>query len=714
MVEKQLPTLPAKRRLELPFSLAMDLRSPPTRFLALAASAVVTLLLPALAHAQAAAKAVPGIDVAAMDPALKPGNDFYGYANGGWMKATEIPADRARWGVFSALAEEVGRQTRALLDDAVAQKAPAGSDVRKAADYYASYLDQRAIDAKGLAPLKPALAQISSLKNRTALARLLGEQMRTDVDPLNNTDLWTTRLFGLWVSPDFSEPTHDVPYLLQGGLGLPDRAYYLETSPRMVDIRTKYQAYVALVLNLAGVADAEAKAGRVVELERKMAQVHVSREDSEDVLKANNPWKRSEFDSRAPGLDWASFFVGAGLDKQPMLMVWQPPAVVGLAALVKSEPLATWKEYLTFHAISRKASVLPQAFVDARFDFYGKTLTGTPKPLERWKRAVAATNAALGDAVGQLYVKRYFPPEAKAQVQAMVKNIIAAFDQRIDRLDWMAAETKRTAKEKLATLYVGVGYPERWIDYASLSVVPGDALGNDERAELFAYRRRLAQLGKPVNLTEWWMAPQTVNAVNLPLQNALNFPAAILQPPFFDPAASPAANYGAIGATIGHEISHSFDNQGAQFDAHGRLANWWTPADLAHFQASSAELAAQYSAYHPFADLAVNGKQTLGENIADLAGLSATHDAWLFSLGGLSPPVAQGFTGEQQFFLSFGQLWRSKTREPALRQQVITDGHAPAEYRADTVRNIDAWYQAFDVQPGETLYLTPKERVRVW
>ncbi len=688
--------------------------APRKRFPALATFATVVLCLPAVAHAQATPKESPGIDVAGMDPAVKPGNDFYGYANGGWMKATKIPPDRARWGVFSVLAEEVLRQTRALLDDAVAQVAPVGSDVRKAADYYASYLNQSAIDAKGLAPLKPALARISSVKNRTALARLLGEQLRADLDPLNNTNFFTTRLFGLWVSPDFNEPTHYVPYLLQGGLGLPDRAYYLESSPRMVDIRAKYQAYVAQVLKLAGIADAEAKAGRILELEGKMAQVHVSREDSEDILKANNPWKRPEFASRAPGLDWANFFAGAGLDTQPMVMVWQPTAVVGLAALVKSVPLATWKEYLTFHAISRKASVLPQAFVEARFDFYGKTLTGTPQLLDRWKRAVAATNAAVGDAVGQLYVKRYFPPEAKAQVQGMVRNIIAAFDQRIDHLDWMAPETKRTAKEKLRTLYVGVGYPERWIDYASLNVVPGDAFGNAERAELFAYRRRVAQLGKPVDLTEWWMTPQTVNAVNLPLQNALNFPAAILQPPFFDPAASPAVNYAAIGSTIGHEVSHSFDNQGAQFDAHGRLANWWTPADLAHFQASSAALAAQYDAYHPFPDLSVKGKQTLGENIADLAGLAATHDAWLFSLGGVAAPMAQGFTGEQQFFLSFGQLWRSKTREPALRQQIITDGHAPAEYRADTVRNLDAWYLAFDVQPGQTLYLPPKERVRVW
>jgi putative endopeptidase len=482
----------------------------------------------------------------------------------------------------------------------------------------------------------------------------------------------------------------------------------------MADIRKGYQAYVALVLKLAGIAEAEAKAARIVALEQKMARAHVSREESEDALKANNPWKRTEFSARAPGLDWTIFFAAAGLDKQPMLMAWQPTAIAGLSALVKSEPLATWKDYLSFHAISRSAEVLPKAFVDAHFAFYGKTLSGTPQLAERWKRAVTATNGALGDAVGQLYVKRHFPPEAKGQVQAMVKRIIAAFDQRIDRLEWMAPQTKRRAKEKLSTLYVGVGYPETWIDYAALTVVRAEAFENAERAALFNYRRRLAQLGQPVDLSQWWMTPQTVNAVNMPLQNALNFLAAILQPPAFDKSATAAANYGSIGATIGHEISHSFDDQGAQFDAHGRLANWWTPEDLAHFQASGVQLAAQYDAYHPFPDLAVKGKQTLSENIADLAGLSAAHDAWLFSLGSQGAPTVQGFSGEQQFFLSYAFSWRTKAREPQLRRQILTDGHAPAEYRTDTVRNLDAWYPAFDVQAGQALYLAPKDRVRVW
>jgi predicted metalloendopeptidase len=381
---------------------------------------------------------------------------------------------------------------------------------------------------------------------------------------------------------------------------------------------------------------------------------------------------------------------------------------------VASEPLQAWKDWLAFHAIDRHAGVLPAAFLREWFAFHGRTLSGTPQLAERWKLAVGATNGALGEAVGRLYVERYFPPETKAQVQALVTNVITAFGRRIDRLDWMSPATKAKAREKLSTLYVGVGYPERWIDYAGLDVVRGDAFGNAERASLFEYRRRLAQLRQPADRTQWWMTPQTVNAVNLPLQNALNFPAAILQPPSFDPAAPAAVNYGAIGATIGHEISHSFDDQGALFDATGRLANWWTKEDLAHFEASGAALAAQYDRYAPFPDLHVNGKQTLSENIADLAGLAAAHDAWAASLGGARSPDADGFTGEQQFFLAYAQSWRSKDREATLRQALITDGHAPDEYRADIVRNLDAWYDAFGVTPGQRLFLAPPDRVRVW
>jgi predicted metalloendopeptidase len=369
---------------------------------------------------------------------------------------------------------------------------------------------------------------------------------------------------------------------------------------------------------------------------------------------------------------------------------------------------------LTFHAIEDASELLPRAFVNEHFAFHGTVLEGTPQLRERWKRAVDATNVALGDAVGRIYVKRYFPPAAKARVEAMVHNLLAAFERRVDALDWMTPTTKAKAKAKLAVLKVEVGYTDRWRDYSGLEVAPGDALGNARRAALFEYRYNLKKLGQPVDRTEWVMTPQTVNAVNLPVMNALNFPAAILQPPFFDPARPLAMDYGAIGTVIGHEVSHSFDDQGAEFDATGRLENWWTEADRAHFEASAARLAAQYDGYKPFPDLAVNGKQTLGENIADVAGLSAAYDAYRLSLAGKPAPVVAGLSGDQQFFLSFGQIWREKVREPAMRQRILTDGHAPGQYRASTVRNVDPWYAAFDVKAGQGLYLAPADRVRVW
>jgi putative endopeptidase len=394
--------------------------------------------------------------------------------------------------------------------------------------------------------------------------------------------------------------------------------------------------------------------------------------------------------------------------------VWHPSAVTGSAALAGTEPLDVWRDYLAFHAIQDRSAVLPARFVSRSFAFYGPVLSGAREQRARWKRAVTATNDALGFAVGKLYTERYFPPAEKQRARAMVANIIAAFRERIDRLDWMAPATRREAKAKLAVLEVGVGYPDAWPSYEGLDVVPGDAYGNAERAGLFRYRQRRALIGRPVNRSEWVMTPQTVNAVNLPVMNAMNFPAAILQPPYFDPRRPAAMDYGAMGAIIGHEVSHSFDNQGALFDSRGRLRNWWTPEDFRHFEASGARLAAQYDGYRPFPDLGLNGRQTLGENIADVAGLAAAYDAWRRSLGGKPAPEALGLTGDQQFFLSYAQAWRRKYREPALRNQVLTGGHAPSQYRALTVRNLDQWYAAFEVRPGETLYLAPEDRVRVW
>jgi predicted metalloendopeptidase len=488
---------------------------------------------------------------------------------------------------------------------------------------------------------------------------------------------------------------------------MPDREYYFADDEHMAELRTRYREHVGAVLRLASHAQPAASADAVVALETRIARAHATRVDSQDVAKANNPWPRGEFATRAPGIDWDAFFEAASLAQQPRLVVWHPGAVAGLSALVASEPLAAWKAWLAFHLVDSHAGALPRAFVEERFAFYGRALSGTPQLRERWKRAVSATNASLGDAVGRLYVKRHFPPEAKAAAEEMVRNIVAAFGRRVDRLDWMSPQTKEQAKRKLGTLYVGVGYPESGRDDTGLEIVRGDALGNAWRAELHQYRRSLEKLGKPVDRREWCMTPQTVNAVNLPMQNALNFPAAILEPPFFDKDKDPAVNYGAIGSVIGHEISHSFDDQGAAFDASGRLANWWTPADLEHFRQASARLVAQYDAYRPFPDLAVGGQLTLSENIADVAGLAAAYDGYRLSLGGRPAPVVAGLSGDQQFFLSFAQSWRLKIREPALRQRIVQDGHAPDEYRADTVRNLDAWYDAFGVKPGMALYLAP-------
>jgi putative endopeptidase len=670
---------------------------------------------PALLQAQTAHPApAAAVDTAGMDRSVKPGDNFFAYANGHWLATTEIPADRSTYTTGGMVAELTDRRTVDLIQAAAKTEASAGSDSRKIGDYYASFMDSGAIDEAGLEPLKPTLDSIAAISNRKALAGFLGSTLRTDVDAFNATNFYTENLFGLWVAQDLDDPTQYSPFLLQGGLGMPDRGYYVDTSAAMAAIRPKYQQHVAALLGLAQVPEAEQKAAAIMQLETRIANAHATREQSGDIAKGNNRWNRADFGTKAPGLDWETYFAGAGLAKPARFVVWQPGAVAGIAALVGSEPLDTWKAYLTFHTIQSRVNVLPAALYNQSFSFFGPVLSGAQKPRDRWKRAVGATNEALGFAVGRLYTDRWFPPADKARAQEMVANLIAAFRERIDKLEWMAPSTKKEAKSKLAVLKVGVGYPDKWPDYAGLEVVAGDAYGNAERAALFNYRKNVAKLGRPVDRGEWVMTPQTVNAVNLPAMNAMNFPAAILQPPYFDPKRPAVMDYGAIGSVMGHEVSHSFDNQGALFDSKGRLHNWWTPADFEHFQASAARLVAQYDAYRPFPDLAVNGKLTLGENIADLAGLAAAYDAYRRSLGGKQSPVVQGFTGDQQFFISFAQAWRGKLREPALRNRILTDGHAPYEYRASTVRNLDQWYAAFGVKPGEKLYLSPTDRVRVW
>ncbi len=657
-------------------------------------------------------KKEPAVDVAGMDPAIRPGDDFYGYTNGGWMKTTEIPPDRAVYGSFTVIEEIVTKRTADLIQEAGKTKAVEGSPSALVGAYYDAWMNEESIEKRGLEPLKSELDAIAGITDRASLARVLGAGLRADVDALNNTDFYTSRPFGLWVAPDFANPGTNAGYLLQGGLGMPDRDNYRNTDPKAVELQGKYLAHVAATLKLAGTADAEARAGRIYELEKKIADVHVSRTESLDVLKANNPWPLAEFSKRAPGLDWGVYFEAAGLSAQPMLMVWHPSAATGIAALAGKEPLEVWKDYLSFHAINRASTLLPKAFAEDWFRFYGTGLSGAQKPRDRWKRAVSAASGALGDAVGQLYVERWFPAASKADAEVMVKNIVAAFGRRIDALTWMSPSTREKAKAKVATLYVGIGYPDRWRDYSGLEVRRDDALGNAQRSELFDYRWRLSKLGRPVDKTAWSMTAQTVNAVNLPLQNAMNFPAAILNPPFYYPGGDPVRNYGAIGTVIGHEISHSFDDQGAQFDADGRLANWWTPEDLAHFQAVGEKLVAQYDAYEPLPGLHVNGKLTLSENIADVAGVAAAYDGYRAAYA--TTPELDGFTGDQRFFIGFGQAWREKDRPEALRSQLMTDGHAPGEFRADAARNVDAWYAAFDVQPGQKLYLAPEARVRVW
>jgi predicted metalloendopeptidase len=680
----------------------------------LGACAVALLVQVSTAPAVSSAPRAGVVDMLqGMDRSVRPGDDFFAYANGAWLAGVQIPPDRSRYGVSAELAEATDQRVAQLL------RAPRSSqdpDAVKAAAYFAAFIDEKQIEARGLTGLKGELDRIAAIVDRRQLAHYLGSTLRADVDILNATKLYTDRLLGLWVAQDLDDPSRYSPFLLQGGLGMPDRDYYLVDSTSMKELRTQYQRHIAAMLSLAGTSGAEAdsEAAVIYTLEQRIARVHSSRADSEDVKRGNNHWKRADFTVRAPGLDWSEYFAGAGLGSEQEFVVWQPGAVTGISALVASEPLDTWKEYLRARALEHFAVFLPQRFVDEHFAFYQKALQGTQQLQPRWKRAVAVTNSALGDAVGKLYAERYFPPAAKARIEELVRDLLASFAERIDKLAWMAPETRREAKAKLAALKVGVGYPDHWRDYAGLKIERDDALGNAARAELFEYQRSLAKLRKPVDRSEWVMVPQEVNAVNLPAMNALNFPAAILQPPFFDPRQPAARNYGAIGAVIGHEISHSFDDQGALFDAEGRLRNWWTADDYTHFRAAAEQLVKQYDAYRPFADLAVNGQQTLSENIADLAGLAVAYSAYSKQAERHGAPTVEGFSGDQQFFLGFAQSWRSKEREPALRQQIITDGHAPGAFRAATVRNIDAWYAAFDVKPGQKLYLSPAERVRMW
>jgi putative endopeptidase len=663
----------------------------------------------------AAAKgSTAGIDLSAMNKSAKPGDDFFAYANGNWVKRTEIPADRSSVGGFYIADQEREKNSVALFNSILQSNAAANSDEGRIANYYKAYLDTAAIDRAGMAPAQSDLDAITRIADKGQLAAAIGKTIRADVDPLNATKFGTDHLFGIFVTQGLNTPGETLPYLLQGGLGMPDRDYYLSADPKKAELRTKYRAYVEAVMHAAGSPDPKAAVDRIVALETKIAQGHATIAQSEDFSSGAEVWTRDELEKKAPGLDWTQFLSAAQLGTAAKFEAYHGGAIPKLAALVGSQPLDAWKDWLAFHTLNEHANVLPAAIRDAHFAFFGTALAGTPQQRPRDKQALNATSNALQDAVGKAYVDKYFPAANKIAIEGMAKNIKAAFAKRVEGLQSMAPATKQEALKKVETIVVGVGYPDSWRDYSAVTISPTDAYANQSAASAAEYNNQLAKIGKPMNRAEWWMPPQLVNAVNLPVQNALNFPAAILVRPFYDPAADAAYNYGGIGATIGHEISHSFDNNGALFDSTGNLRNWWTAADLAKFKLSGKALADQFSSYQPFPGVRVNGEQTLGENIADVVGLQAAYDAYHASLNGKPAPVIDGLTGDQRFFIAFEQSWAEKTREPALRQQIATNGHAPGQYRALTVRNLDAWYAAFNVKPGDKLYLAPNKRVRVW
>jgi putative endopeptidase len=646
-----------------------------------------------------------------MDRSVKPGDDFYRYANGGWLRTAVIPAGQSSYDTRALLKEKTSQRVRSLIQDAAAAHAAKGSNAQKVGDYYASFWDEDGIDAKGLTPLAEEMSTISAITNKASLSSYLGATLNTDVDGLTaNAD----HIFGVWVNQSFDDSKNYVFHLLQGGLGMPDRDDYLDPSPKMAALRAHYQSHIAAILKLANIADAETKAARILALEIRIAQTHAPDADAADVFKQNNPWKRADFSVKAPGMDWDAYFAAAGVAGQSEFIVWQPSAVIGTSALVGSEDIDLWKDCLRFHLIEHYASVLPRAVAAEDFAFYGTILSGLSQKPDRSEAAIAATNGGLGQAVGQLYTQRYFPPEAKAKVQAMVGDLITAYRARISNLTWMSPLTKEKALAKLSALRIGVGYPDTWIDYSTLDVVRGDAFGNMRRAEAFNRLHNLAKLRQPADPDEWRIDPQIVGAVIVFTPNTETFSAGLFQPPFFDSQGDTASNYGSAGAGIAHEISHSFDELGNIYGAEGRLGMWWTPEDVAKYHAAAAKLVAQFDVYCPLSDLCVNGKQVLSENIADLAGLLTAHDAYVLSLKGKADVVIGGLTGEQRFFLAFAQRWRKTQDEAALRRQTKTDSHAPGEYRSDTVRNVEAWYKAYGIAPGDKLYLKPEDRVGIW
>ncbi|MGB6162516.1 MAG: M13 family metallopeptidase [Pseudonocardiaceae bacterium] len=645
-----------------------------------------------------------GLLLPGYDRQVRAQDDLFQFANGQWLRTTEIPPDRTRYGAFDALAEQAQRNLRTIVDDSVARHGAAGSPDQQIGDFYASFMDTARLDALGAAPLKASLDRIDTLASPTDLIRYFGESSTTG----------TPSPIALSIDQDAKNASAYLPDLSQSGITLPNRDYYLKSDPQFGTTRDQLRVYTARMLGLAGIANPDAAAGRVLTVENRLAKIQWTAVQNRDATATYNKFTVADATARAPGLDWKTYLDAAGVHT-PDFVVAEPTFFTDLGTALTTVPLAEWKSYLKFKLIDDLAPYLSNDFVTAHFEFHNRDLAGQQEMRPRWKRGVTAVNDAMGDLLGQRYVQRYFPPDSKRRIDALVGKLIDAYRSSIDGLDWMSATTKTEAKDKLSKLAVKIGYPNEWKDYSKLRVTRDDLVGNVVRSAQLEYQRDLDRLGKPVDRAEWLTTPQTVNAFYNPPRNDITFPAAILQPPFFDPNADDAVNYGGIGAVIGHEISHAFDDQGRKYDGTGNLRDWWTPQDVARFTARTTALAAQYSAYEPLPGEHINGELTLGENIADLSGLTVAHRAYRLSLGDRPAPMMDGFTGEQRFFLGWAQVWRGKTRDKALREQLLSDPHSPNEFRANgVVSNLPEYYTAFNVKQGDKLFRPPDQRVTIW
>ncbi len=646
-----------------------------------------------------------GFDAAGVDKAVHPGDDFWRYANGTWDRSTAIPGDKTGYGVDYILSDGAETQVRTILQEPPPASATGGeaADAAKVHAAFQAFMDADRIEAAGAAPLQPDRAAIRAAKTRGDLAELMGTGHGRFFDGV----------FGVYVGADEKAPTRYALYLGQDGLGLPDRDYYLQ--PQFASKLAAYRKYVAQMLTLAGWPDAEHAAAGVVDLETRIAKVSWSRAEERDPDKTYNPTSPADLAKSAPGFAWARYMKGAGLAGETRVVVQQNTAFPKIAAAYAATLLPQLKAWMAFHAVDDAAPILARRFEQAHFAFHGTVLGGQPQQRERWKRGVQFVNRTMGEAVGRVYVARHFPPDAKSKIDALVSELKVALNGRIDGLDWMSPETKAKAHAKLAKFTVKIAYPETWRDYTRLEISAGDLAGDTRRAGAFEWRRELDRLHGPVDRREWGMTPQTVNAYYNPTQNEIVFPAAILQPPYFDPNADAAANYGGIGGVIGHEMTHGFDDQGRKYDGDGVLTNWWTPTDAQRFEGGAKTLGGQFDTYSPFPGMHVNGALTMGENIADLGGILVALDAYHLSLHGRPAPVIDGLTGDQRFFLAYAQSWRDKRREDSVRQQVVSDPHSPEVYRVNgIVRNVDAWYAAFAVKPADALFLKPDQRARIW